>query len=246
VFENPRLTESELRDFYSEESYFVNRDAGKEAPGYVDYFEQCTPAVNQEYFSILRRHAPPTVPVDLLDVGCGPGGLLHEARAQGWKATGIEISRWAAEKGKAQGLEIIEGTLHSARFTNGAFDVISMFDVLEHLPHPREYVSEIHRVLKPGGTLVIETPNIKGFFVRHLYQAASVMVKPRAHICLYAPETARRLLEGAGFSRVHITLFPWCRRITPGYMKGVVVSRIRGEQPLQLTWNESMRIVATH
>ncbi|MCK5574112.1 MAG: class I SAM-dependent methyltransferase, partial [Bacteroidetes bacterium] len=231
--------------FYSEESYFVNRNAGKEAPGYVDYFEQCTPAVNQEYFSILRQNAPPAAPVSFLDVGCGPGGLLYEARAHGWKATGLEISRWAAERGKAQGLNIIEGTLHDAKLPDTTFDMISMFDVLEHLPHPREYVAEIHRILKPGGTLVIETPNIKGFFVRHLYRASSDMVKPRAHICLYAPETAQRLLEGSGFSRIRITLFPWCRKITPGYIKGVIVSRIRGKQPVQLTWNESMRIVAT-
>jgi 2-polyprenyl-3-methyl-5-hydroxy-6-metoxy-1,4-benzoquinol methylase len=245
VYENPRLTESELRDFYSEESYFVNRERGKDAPGYQDYFQQCSPALLREYFSILHSHAARKPSVRFLDIGCGPGGLLAEARRHRWNASGLEISRWAVEKGRAEGLDIIEGTLQSARFAEAEFDVVSMFDVLEHLPHPRDIILETARVLKPEGVLVIETPNIEGFFVRNLYGAASDMVKPRAHICLYSPKTARRLLEEADLSTVSITLFPWCRRITPGYIKSVVVSRLPGKDPVQFTWNESMRIVAT-
>jgi 2-polyprenyl-3-methyl-5-hydroxy-6-metoxy-1,4-benzoquinol methylase len=245
VYENPRLTETELKDFYSAETYFVNREGGKDAPGYQDYFQQCSPALVQEYFSILQSHAAKKPSVRFLDLGCGPGGLLAEAKKHGWNASGLEISRWAVEKGRAEGLDIVEGTLQDAHFAEGEFDLISMFDVLEHLPHPRDTVSAIARVLRPGGVLVIETPNIEGFFVRTLYGAASDMVKPRAHICLYSPTTARRLLKGAGLSVVRTGLFPWCRRITPGYVRSLILSRVRGGESVQLTWNESMRIVAT-
>jgi len=245
VYENPRLTETELRDFYSAESYFINRDGGKNTPGYQNYFQQCSPGLLQEYFSILEFHAGQQPSIRFLDIGCGPGGLVAEAKRHGWNASGLEISRWALEKGRAEGLDIIEGTLQDARFAEAEFDMISMFDVLEHLPHPREAMSEVARVLKPNGTLVIETPNVEGFFVRNLYGAASDMVKPRAHICLYSPKTARRLLKEAGLAEVRLRLFPWCRRITPGYLKGLLLSRLPGREPIQLTWNESMRIIAT-
>ncbi len=245
VYENPRLTETELRDFYSVESYFINRDGGKDTPGYQDYFQQCSPGLLQEYFSILEFHAGQQPFIRFLDIGCGPGGLVAEAKRHGWNASGLEISRWALEKGRAEGLDIIEGTLQDARFAEAEFDMISMFDVLEHLPHPREAMSEVARVLKPKGILVIETPNVEGFFVRNLYGAASDMVKPRAHICLYSPKTARRLLNEAGLAEVRLRLFPWCRRITPGYLKGLLLSRLPGREPIQLTWNESMRIIAT-
>jgi 2-polyprenyl-3-methyl-5-hydroxy-6-metoxy-1,4-benzoquinol methylase len=245
VYENPRLTEIELRDFYSAESYFVNPGGEKDTAGYEDYFQQCSPGLLQEYFSILQSHAAKKSSIRFLDLGCGPGGLLDEAGRHGWNASGLEISRWAVEKGRAEGLDIIEGTLRDAHFAEGEFDVISMFDVLEHLPHPRDTVSEIARVLRPGGILVIETPNVEGFFVRSLYGATSDMVKPRAHICLYSQKTARRLMEEAGMSLVQTVLFPWCRRITPGHLKGLLVSRLQGKQPVQFTWNESMRIIAT-
>jgi SAM-dependent methyltransferase len=245
LYENPRLTDAELKNFYSAESYFVNDGSEGSPAGYVDYFSQCSPALLSEYFEILRREAPGRPSVDLLDIGCGPGGLLAEASRHGWRARGLELSHWAAGVGRTNGLEIIEGTLEEACFPDIAFDVISMFDVLEHLPHPRRYLQEIQRILRPGGVVVVETPNIDGFFARKVYQSSSDLVKPRAHICLYSPPTARRLFSGEGFEDVRIDLFPYCRRYTAGYVKRLFLSRIpRGGPPVQLTWNESMRIVA--
>jgi spore maturation protein CgeB len=245
LFENPRLTEEELKGFYSAESYFINTGAGSDAAGYVDYFAQCSPALLSEYFEILRLEAPARSPVELLDVGCGPGGLLREASLHGWKARGLELSRWAVEKGRGSGLQIVEGTLEQAGFPEASFDVVSMFDVLEHLPNPRNTMREVRRVLRPGGVAVVETPNIDGWFARNVYRSSSDLVKPRAHICLYSPSTARRLFHESGFTGIHVSLFPYCRRFTPGYFKRLLVSRLtRGGTPVQLTWNESMRIVA--
>jgi SAM-dependent methyltransferase len=245
LYENPRLTGTELKSLYSAESYFINESGGAGAVGYVDYFSQCSPALLRDYFEILRHEVPSHSQPDFLDIGCGPGGLLEEARRHGWKARGLELSRWAVDKGRDKGLEIVEGTLEEARFPSAIFDVISMFDVLEHLPRPRNTLAEVRRILRPGGVLVVETPNIEGWFSRNLYRSASDLVKPRAHICLYSPVTVSRLFRTSGFTDLRITLFPYCRRYTPGYVKRVILSRIiRKGPPVQLTWNESMRIIA--
>lgn len=245
VYENPRFTAQEIAAFYSRESYYVkNRDVAP-GSGYLDYFAQCSQVLVEEYFRILQRVAPRRDPIRLLDVGCGPGGLVRAAQEHGWVAAGLEISSWAVETGHRQGLNIALGTLDEVSFGAGSFDVVSMFDVLEHLPLPVSSVAEIHRILAPEGVVVAETPNVAGFFARYLYKEDSDIVEPRAHVCLYSPTTAGRLFKECGFLKMDIRTFPYCRRYTPGYFKSLLVTRMNPRLPKrQLTYNESMRIVA--
>ncbi len=246
VYENPRFTPEELKAFYSDQSYFINEGAGKDASGYTNYFTQFTSALANEYFQILHTAAPATGgKVSLLDIGCGPGNLLSIANDRGWSATGLEISHWAVETGRKSGLTIIENSLEDARFPDASFDVISMFDVLEHLSEPKGYIAEIFRILRPGGVVVAETPNINGFFARYLYGPKADMIKPRAHICLYSPATIRRLFGLAPFAELTVKAFPYSRRITPGSIKRLLTSRLgKGADPVQFTINDSLRILA--
>ena len=243
VFENPRLTEEELKTFYSDKSYFIHAGGEEPVSGYVDYFAQCSPQLQEEYFRIVEQCAG--VPRGTyLDIGCGTGGVIGYARDKGWEALGQEISSWASSVGKKSGLNIIDKPLAEAELADEAFDAVSMFDVLEHLPQPKEYLREIFRILKPGGVLVVETPNIDGLFARYLYKERSELVKPRAHICLYGPRSAHRLFSTVPFHDVRIQTFPYCRRFTPGYFKGLVLSFVLpGRVPQQLTLNESLRII---
>lgn len=245
VYENPRLDEMELKKFYSDESYYVNKTSETDPSGYTDYFSQCTPAIVNEYFDILNRSSEKTTDVHFLDIGCGPGRLLKAAKDHGWKAVGLEISRWSVEIGRRVGLEIVEGVIQDAAFPDKSFDIISMFDVLEHLPFPREYVLEVYRILKPQGIVVVETPNISGFFARHWYRERSDLVKPHAHISLYSPDTVKRLFRTAPFSNIKVHTFPYCRHYTLGYFKSLTLSRLRRNSiPTQFTYNESLRITA--
>ncbi|MEO8168970.1 MAG: class I SAM-dependent methyltransferase, partial [bacterium] len=178
------------------------------------------------------------------DVGCGPGGVLKIAQERGWNAVGVEISSWAVQEGKKNGLNIFEGSLLDAAFPSNHFDAVSMFDVLEHLTTPKEYLSEIQRILKPGGVLVVETPNVDGFFARYVYKENADLIKPRAHICLYGPASAKYLVSSIGFSDFKIMTFPYSRKLSPGYVKSVITSRLMtGRTPVQLTLNDSLRVV---
>ena len=171
--------------------------------------------------------------------------MLTVALQNGWDSVGLEISKWAVDIGRLEGLQIFEGTLLDAKFPDKSFDVISMFDVLEHLPFPREYVREIQRIVKLGGVVVAETPNIRGIFAWHYYRAKSELVKPRAHICLYSPQTVKRLFHTGGFSRISVQTFPYCRKYTLGYFKSLLLPLLgTRSDSIQLTFNESMRIVA--
>ncbi len=245
VYENPRFDSAELKQFYSSKDYYISDDPDVNASGYKNYFAQCSPVLQNEYFQSLAHHNKKKGKVRYLDIGSGPGGIVQLASEAGWEATGLELSSWAVNQGIQSGLRMIEGTLHEADFPDGSFDVISMFDVLEHLPKPVEYIREIHRILAPGGMVLAETPNVEGFFAKHLYKENADLIKPRAHICLYSPSTIKRLFDFVQFSEVEITTFPWCRHYTPGYFKSLVVSRLqRGGRPTQFTFNESMRVIA--
>lgn len=243
VYENPRLSEKELVEFYSDKSYFIQGLNPTVTSGYENYFTQCTQALVEEYFDIVEQYALQK-PGVFCDVGCGPGGLLKVAQTRGWDAVGVEISSWAVQEGEKDGLNIFEGSLLDAQFPSNHFDAVAMFDVLEHLTAPKEYLREIQRILKPGGVLVVETPNVDGFFVRYVYKENADLIKPRAHICLYGPTSAKRLFSSIGFSSVKIMTFPYSRRISPGYLKSVIASRLlKGRTPVQLTLNDSLRVV---
>ena len=97
----------------------------------------------------------------LLDLGCGSGGFLREMQQlPGWQVEGIEVNKEMATFGRERlGLKVHGGTLEDARLSSSSFDVVTMWDVLEHLSDPLATLQEIHRILRPGGVLISSSPN---------------------------------------------------------------------------------------
>ena len=96
----------------------------------------------------------------LLDVGCGTGGFLKElCRDSKWQAVGVDISERALETARQQGLTVQCGELDSLHLPAASFDVVTLWEVIEHVPNPRGMLLEIHRLLKPAGVLLMSTPN---------------------------------------------------------------------------------------
>jgi 2-polyprenyl-3-methyl-5-hydroxy-6-metoxy-1,4-benzoquinol methylase len=138
----------------------------------------------------------------LLDVGCAMGSMLEEAKAAGWDPAGVETSEFAAKyAAEHTGCPVYAGTLEKAAFPSESFDVVTLMDVIEHVPEPAALIKEIFRVLRPGGVLFIVTPNFSSFFV-WLYGPKAYGVWPEHHVVYFQPSTAQNLLRKSGFSRI--------------------------------------------
>ncbi len=111
-------------------------------------------------------------PGRLLDVGCGTGDFLALARARGWEVSGTELSPYAARVAAARGLTVVPGEVWETRLPPDRFDVATCWHVIEHVADPRRVLEEIRRVLRPGGWLVLATPNLDDHIFRAAYRLA--------------------------------------------------------------------------
>ncbi len=136
----------------------------------------------------------------LLDVGCYIGLFLKVAQECGWEAWGLEPCHWAVEEGRRRGLSILEGTLKGMSLPAESFDVLTFWDVVEHLADPRATFVEARRVLKPGGWIIIQTLNVESWPARLLGPHWPWLME--MHLYYFSPRTLTRLLEEVGFTSV--------------------------------------------
>jgi dolichol-phosphate mannosyltransferase len=112
------------------------------------------------YLDLLSRYLPEALSSPrLLDIGCAHGFMLEAARQRGWRASGIEISP-AASVARQRGFVVYDRPLEDLKIPDGTFDAITAIDVLEHIPDIRGFMAELYRILKPGGALLIVTPDV--------------------------------------------------------------------------------------
>lgn len=159
-------------------------------------------AERRAHLATIQRHFRLPQHPRLLDVGCALGFMLQVARGAGWEPVGVETSefaaRYAAEK---TGCSVRTGTLQEAGFPSESFDVVTLMDVIEHVPDPDGLLREVRRVLRPEGVAYIVTPNFASFFVR-LYGLNAYGIWPDQHVVYFQPSTIRRLLRRIGFRKV--------------------------------------------
>ncbi|OPY57223.1 MAG: hypothetical protein A4E49_00091 [Methanosaeta sp. PtaU1.Bin112] len=134
----------------------------------------------------------------LLDVGCGNGRFLDQMRQLGWEVTGVEPDGAAVSVAREKlGLQVFEGSLEEARLPGSHFDAITMNHVIEHVPDPIGTLRECHRVLRPGGKLVVSTPNIRSMGFQVFGEYWRGLEVPR-HLHLFCPQSLRIAAEHAG------------------------------------------------
>jgi SAM-dependent methyltransferase len=138
------------------------------------------------------------IPGTILDYGCFCGIFLNEAKLLGWDSFGLEPMAAPAIYARARfGLNVTTGTLNSAHYESDFFDVVTAFQVFEHLLHPDQELEKIHRIVKPGGLVLIEVPNIDNFLVKLLKKRHRHFVID--HISFFSLRTLNMLLKGKGF-----------------------------------------------
>lgn len=149
-------------------------------------------------FNILKR-AMPKPNVRLLEVGCGNGNFMVYLRDRGWQVTGVDISPYAVTLASRRGLQVFQGELSEFNFAPNQFDGIVMYHVLEHVYFPKELLRETCRILKPGGNLIIEVPNIDSFSARFFGLRWRPLTLPW-HVNHFSPTTLSLMLKQGHFT----------------------------------------------
>ena len=132
-----------------------------------------------------------------LDVGFGDGALLDVVATRGWGVFGTEVARPSLERAAAKGWTVTDD-LASPAFPDEGFDVVSMVEVVEHVPAAGPFLEGAFRLLRPGGLLYLSTPNVRSLNARVLGLGWSV-VSPPDHLVLWSAKALRRRLQAAGF-----------------------------------------------
>ena len=203
IYSNPRWDDSELMDSYEavEDPLYL-----QEREGRVLTFEQ--------HLQPLEKITGQGGGRKLLDVGCYIGVFLEIAAQHGWDVCGIEPSEWAAEQAKKLGLNVIHGTLATANLPEVSFDVVTLWDVIEHLSDPMAEIRRVYRVLKPGGLMVIHTMDIDSLFARVMGPRWPWLME--MHIYYFSQRTMAAMLRKAGFQVIRSG--PHGRFQTLGYL----------------------------
>ena len=181
----------EIRGFYPEEYY---GDEGSKFSRLIEWLVRVTAARRVRF---LVRQLPKGARV--LDVGCGRGTLLSALADRGFEAHGFELSEQAAEFADPRAQVKIGAELTEADYPEAYFDMVVVWHVLEHLKHPDRTVDEIHRILKPGGKLIIAVPNFSSWQARWAGEDWFHLDLPR-HLYHFPFAGLRRLVEDRGFA----------------------------------------------
>lgn len=186
VYANPRWSGEDLLNAYTavEDEMYVAERQGREL-------------TFQRHLHMMERHVGPANGRSLLDVGAYIGVFVEMAAAAGWQATGVEPSAWAAAEAQRRGLHVIHGTQYAPQLAGAAFDVITMWDVIEHVDDPSAEMCQAYRLLKPGGWLVVHTMDIDSLTARLL--GARWPWYMDMHIHYFSQRTMRAMLEKNGF-----------------------------------------------
>jgi len=210
IFMHPCPNAQELAAIYNEGYYTA--PAGEKRYTYLD--ERRNPrghrAVNRARLQRALRTIQKTfrgVPIHTLDVGCSFGALVQEAGALGCRAYGIDISGYAVEHAQGEGLRVLQASpdrIPDFGIQTG-FHLVSMIEVIEHLPDPRAALCEIARNMCAGGLLVIQTANMDGRQAKKAGPAYHYFLP--GHLFYFSRKTLRRLLEECGFEKIK-TFYP--------------------------------------
>ncbi len=205
IYTNPRYSVNEMVTAYSEaqdEDYISQTEERRLT------FGRC--------LNLVEKYSKPG---RILDVGCASGIFLDVANKNGWEVFGVEPCKWLVDYGnKNFGLNIVKGTLKEANFPRDYFDVITMWDVLEHTSDPIEELKEANRVLKNGGLLVVNFPNIGDILAKITGKRWWFLLS--VHLYYFTPKTLKEMLKNTGFKPFKEK--PHFQVLTLGYLSNMI------------------------
>jgi 2-polyprenyl-3-methyl-5-hydroxy-6-metoxy-1,4-benzoquinol methylase len=181
---NPRLNPRIILKGYSEgkDEIFVSQVKGRELT-----FNKCLKMI--EKYSQVGR---------ILDIGTAGASFLKVAKDRGWTVEGVEPNKWLCEwAAKNYGIKVRPGDIFNNKFPSNHFDVVTLWDVLEHVSDPSAVLKECSRILKKGGLLVVNYPDVDSAVARLMGKKWVFFL--RVHIFYFTPRTISMILKKNGF-----------------------------------------------
>jgi 2-polyprenyl-3-methyl-5-hydroxy-6-metoxy-1,4-benzoquinol methylase len=203
LFLNPMPGEEEIAGFYPNQYWW-----SASSPGLLKKLESVYRRIAlRGHVSFISKAAANRTGLELLDVGCGSASLLGLMKNRGFRVMGVDFSSEAAAVAKTEnGVNVIVGSLGHAAFADASFDIVTLFHVMEHVTNPRAVLKEVARILRPGGSVVLQVPNIDSWQFRMFGAKWYGLDIPR-HVIDYSKESMLRLLDDAGFIAKRIRHF---------------------------------------
>ena len=218
VYVSQYLGEEELRALYDDSYYHADDRTNPNETHWMT----CTEGDGPLFDHVLNEVGRFQPGGALLDVGCSYGWLLLRARGRGYTPYGVELSRIPYEYCRDElKVPVFHGTLEQVNFPDSMFQVITMLNVLEHVPDVTSTLGAVNRLLAPGGLLALVVPNwVFGWpwiaANRHILRRENLSIGlavfdvPR-HLFLFSPRTVRSFLERTGFEVLKIYNAPVIR-----------------------------------
>ncbi|MBN2500179.1 MAG: class I SAM-dependent methyltransferase [Anaerolineales bacterium] len=185
MYLNPRLRAGVVVEGYSEgeDPNFVSQVEGRER-------------TFAKSLKMIEKYKPGKGRI--LDIGTAAGSFLAVAQRAGWEVAGCEPNRWMCEwGGEHYGLDIVPGTIFDMELEDASFDVVTLWDVLEHTPDPTKVLEECKRVLKPGGLLLTNVPDMDALVTKLMGRNYVFLLS--IHLYYFTPKTLGAMLEKTGF-----------------------------------------------
>ena len=186
VYANPRWDGEEILEAYTavtDETYVQER-AGREL-------------TFQKHLRAMEKHVGMANGRSLLDVGAYIGVFVETAGAAGWQACGVEPSEWASEVAQRQGLHVIHGTQDVPELAGKQFDVVTMWDVIEHVSSPSRELALAYDILKPGGVVAVHTMDVGSAFAKVMGRRWPWLMD--MHIHYFDRKSLPEMLEKLGY-----------------------------------------------
>lgn len=202
VFVSPRVQAGTIVDSYS---------AGED-PTFVSQAEARERTFGE---SVARIEALTGGPGRVFDIGTADGSFLAAARARGWQVDGCEPNRWVAAWGKQHyGIDIRPGPLTDHDLPQGHYDVVTLWDVVEHLPQPSAILERVRDLVKPSGYLILTFPDIGSPSAKYLGRFWPFLSS--VHLYYFSKKTMREVLKRHGFEMLHTR--PHTQKLELGYV----------------------------
>lgn len=189
VYTNPRIKAEIILDSCSQgdDTVYISQEEGRKK-------------TFQEELRWIKNTTHPTEKEKILDVGCAAGFFLTVAQENNFEPYGVELNAWLADYGRKKFnlTHITTGTLEKAKFRDGFFDYVTLWEVLEHVPHPMQTLQEINRITRKKGYLIISYPDYSSIFAKIFGRRWWFLLSH--HIYYFTPKTMKQMLEKAEYT----------------------------------------------